>query len=110
MVGASLTPVTAAVRVSAFAAHEPVVVRLPRFFRSAAVVLVVSVWLLSATLTVSEPGVPWKLAAGTKCNCALAEIRMAAVSLNTVVVVGGIAIQVDPLFSENSHVPCPTTA
>ena len=99
----------------AFSAHEPVAT--PRFpiaiavkslsCNAAALVLVVSVWLLSASLTVREPGVPWKFAAGTKCSCALAEIRIAAVSLKPEV---GTATQVDPLSSENSHAPCPAIA
>ena len=71
-VGASFTPVTVAVTMTAFVAHAPVLLpRLPTLLRAfsspaAALVLVVSVWLLSASRTVREPGVPWKLAAGTK--------------------------------------------
>ena len=115
-VGASFTPVTVAVIVTALAAHEPVALaRLPMALKSlscptTALVLVVSVWLLSARRTVNEPGVPWKLAAGTKCSCAAEETRIAAESLKAVVAVGGTAIQLTPLSSENSHTPCPAMA
>ena len=106
-VGASFTPVTVALTVSAFAAHGSVAVMLPRFFRSVALVLVVSVWLLSANLTVSEPGVPWKFAAGTKCSWAEDDTRIAVVLPRPLI---GTLIQFEPLSSENCHTPCPAIA
>ena len=60
--------------------------------------------LLSASRTVSEPGVPLKLAAGTKRRLVAALKNKPEVSAND----GEIPVQVEPL--SHCHSPCPAVA